>query len=131
MEEEGVEEELPVVDAEVGFDVAAAEGLAVEEGFAPLLDDPITQFPFWQLKPFGQQALPHFCNAPERSVLCSWLSGVKVAFCFDVSQLIGLMVLQLSPLGQHIADLLSLKAMHCWSEGQQKFEGRLFLLHGF
>lgn len=39
--------------------------------------------------------------------------------------------MQLSPLGQHIADLLSLKAIHCWFDGQQKFEGRPALLHGF
>ena len=46
-----------------------------------------------------------------------------------MSQLMGAIVLQSVPAGQHIADLLSLKAMHVWLDEQQKFEGKPPVLH--
>ena len=84
--DDGEEEDLAVVDAEEDFEVAAADGFDVDdEGFALEEDEePITQLPFWHEKPFGQQLLPPHCwSDPDRSVLCSWLEGVRVAFCFD------------------------------------------------
>jgi len=44
--------------------------------------------------------------------------------------LIGCMVEQSLPEGQHIADLPSLKATHVEVDGQQKLPGRPFLLQG-
>lgn len=74
------DDDSEVVDAGAGFEVAAADGLVVvdddddDDDFALEEDaEVITQFPLWHEKPFGQQLLPHCCNVPDRSVLCSSL----------------------------------------------------------
>lgn len=57
------------------------------------------------------------------------LDGQAVAFCLLRSQSIGAIVLQLSPLGQHMADRPSLNVSHVFEDGQQKLLGRPGLLH--
>ena len=111
-----------VVGFEVGVELEAFE---VEDVVVAM-----TQLLSLHVKPFGQHCVPHVASVPVRSVLCSWLAGELVAFCFDISQLKGAIVLQSCPKGQQIADLLLLKAMHCWADGQQKFAGRPAMLHG-
>lgn len=53
-----------------------------------------------------------------------------VAFCALRSHVKGEMVLQSRPLGQQIADLLSLKIMQVVADGQQKLDGMPGLLQG-
>lgn len=53
-----------------------------------------------------------------------------MAFCALRSHVKGEMVLQSRPLGQQIADLLSLKTMQVVADGQQKLDGTPGLLHG-
>ena len=77
-----------------------------------------------QLKPAGQHFEPQVCRVGLKSVVNISLPGCAVAFCWLMSQLIGLMVEQSLPMGQQKADLLSLKAMHVLVEGQQKLLGR-------
>ncbi len=55
--------------------------------------------------------------------------GYAVAFCLVRSQLIVEMVEQSLPVGQQIAEWLSLKGLQFVLEGQQKLEGNPGLLH--
>ena len=96
-----------VVDVEEEALLAVLDALDVDEGVFR------TQLPSWHEYPFGQQLLPHVSSFPVSSVLCIPLPGDVAAFCLDMSQLMGAIFLQSCPLGQHIADLLLLNAMHC------------------
>lgn len=120
--------EVVVVGVCVANDVACDVELGDFDEVVEGLD--ITQLLFWQEYPRGQHAVAHFSKEPLRSVLCNSLEGELVTFCFVISQLIGVIVLQSVPEGQHIADLLSLKATHVELVEQQKSEGRPALLHG-
>ena len=69
------------------------------------------------------------CKEPLNSVLNSWLSGCRVAFCCVISQLIAVMMEQVWPVGQHIADFLLLKGTQVLVVGQQKLSGSPPRLH--
>ena len=107
------------------------EAAAVVEDFEAVLEEgPTAHWPFKQVKPFGQQLPLQVSNVPDKSVEKSWLSGCRVAFCWVISQLMAVMVEQLWPVGQQIADFLLLKGTHVLVVGQQKLSGNPSILHG-
>ena len=127
-----VELGLLVEEAEAGLDVEAG-AFVLEAGLADdEADTCITHRPWLQMNPFGQHVLllPHVERVPVSSILCSWFCGWSVAFCALKSQVSGDIELQSRPFGQQMADLLSLKAVHVESDGQQKLDGRPGLLQG-
>ena len=69
-------------------------------------------------------------RVPLSSVVNSWLSGCRVAFCWVISQLMAVMTEQVWPVGQQIADFLLLKGMQVLVVGQQKLSGSPSWLHG-
>ncbi len=116
--EDVVGSELPVdkVGTLVGPGVGLDVGLDVLES--------ITHCSFSQMKPRGQQSAPHAANFSVRSVFLTGLSGWVVAFCRLISQLMGLIIWQLWPSGQHIMEVALLSGTHLVEDGQQKLEGK-------
>lgn len=122
-----------VTDPPVGVE------MEVDEGAADVVDDPLVslaeimaQRPLWHLYPRGQHSEPHVSSVAVRLVVWMAFEGCRVAFCWLMSQVMGLMNLQSWPSGQHITDvasppapLSSFRAVHVVLEGQQKELGKL------
>ena len=129
-----LEVEVGLLEAEMLELVVVVEGLpfGVEDGVEAIVEvaeaeaggDDMMHWLLLQLKPNGQHWLPQDGSVPSNCVVKSSLWGLVAAFCLERSQLSGDMVEQSRPVGQHIAELLSLKATHCVSDGQQKLPGR-------
>ncbi|MCJ1455860.1 hypothetical protein MMC28_006217 [Mycoblastus sanguinarius] len=116
--------ELVVVVEGLPFGVEDGVEAIVEVAEAEAGGDDMMHWLLLQLKPNGQHWLPQDGSVPSNCVVKSSLWGLVAAFCLERSQLSGDMVEQSRPVGQHIAELLSLKATHCVSDGQQKLPGR-------
>jgi hypothetical protein len=136
---------VAVLETVLGFTVDGEEesvllvgevlrGLVVDFGTLAIVDEAalafITHWLFWQLNPLGQQAPPHASNFPSKSVLCSWFVGYRAAFCCVTSQVIGAIVLQSWPVGQHTTDAALLNGIHAESDGQQKVDKTPVRLQG-
>lgn len=113
--------------------------MEVVEGAAEVVDEPLVslaeimaQRPLWHLYPSGQHSEPHVSSVAVRFVVWMAFEGCREAFCWLMSQVMGLMNLQSWPSGQHITEvasppepLSSLRAVQVVLEGQQKELGKL------
>lgn len=87
------------VEADDNVDVA--EDVVVDE--AGLLSA-LMHCENWHLKPLGQHESPQVSRTPSRLVVCIWFAGWSLASCCDKSHVMGAMVEQSAPLGQHSTD---------------------------
>lgn len=58
-----------------------------------------------------------------RAIVTSVLPGFSVSFCLLISQVIGRIVAQFSPVGQHNTVVFAARGMQAWFAGQQKDDG--------
>lgn len=107
------EADCVLVEECVGDVVAEAEAEDVGVGgtescwFAFIMQTPFVL----QLYPKGQHPLPHVNNVDVSAVVCNVLPGFKVPFCLVMSQVMGWIVAQSDPLGQHNTVVFAARGM--------------------
>jgi hypothetical protein len=125
------EADCVLVEDCVGDAVGAAEEEDVGVGgaescwFAFMMQTPFVL----QLYPKGQHPVPHVNNVDVSAVVCSVLAGFNVPFCLEMSQVMGWIVAQSEPFGQHNTVVFAARGMQVWPCGQQKEDGRPASVH--